>query len=141
MNHRTWIKILQLLLTLVLVSSSALHTAALDDAQEELHYLVFASDYHSTEGSIENAMIGMPDSVEYICLIGDMVGSGRDFTPEYNSSMILQTVRGSVFSSLSTENIAILWASHDDNVSDDSDIVKCPGGYGSDVIYEGLNED
>lgn len=141
MNYRTWKKILQLLLTLVLVSSSALHTAALDDAEEELHYLVFASDYHSTEGSIENAMIGMPDSVEYICLIGDMVGSGRDFTPEYNSSMILQTVRGSVFSSLSTENIAILWASHDDNVSDDSGIVKCAGGYGSDVIYEGLNED
>ena len=108
MNNRTWKKILQLLLTLVLVSSSALHTAALDDAQEELHYLVFASDYHSTEGSIENAMMGMPDSVEYICLIGDMVGSGRDFTPEYNSSMILQSVQGSAFSSLSARNIAIL---------------------------------
>ena len=138
---RTLKKILQVCLAFILASSSVLSITALDDAEEELHYLVFASDYHSTEGSIENAMIGMPD-IEYICLIGDMVGhGGRDATPEYNSSMILQSVQGSVLGSLSAENVAILWASHDANVYDDDGIVKCRGGYGSDVIYEGLNED
>ena len=36
----------------------------------EEHHLAFASDYHNTEGSIRNAMEGLPEDVEYVSLIG-----------------------------------------------------------------------
>ena len=35
----------------------------------EEHHLAFASDYHNTEGSIRNAMEGLPEDVEYVSLI------------------------------------------------------------------------
>ena len=38
-------------------------------SSEEEHHLAFASDYHNTEGSIRNAMEGLPEDVEYVSLI------------------------------------------------------------------------
>lgn len=110
-------------------------------AVQEVHHLAFASDFHSTEGSIQNAFSGMPDDVEYVSLIGDMVGGFGDMTPTYESSWILGMVQD-VFPNLDGTNISIIWASHDANVQDEGvGIVKCPGGYGSSVIYQGLNSD
>jgi len=47
---------------------------------EERHYLAFASDRHGNTEAVSKAMSGMPSSeeasVEYVSLIGDMVGSG-----------------------------------------------------------------
>jgi len=110
-------------------------------AEQEVHHLAFASDFHSTEGSIQNAFSGMPDDVEYVSLIGDMVGGFGDMTPKYESSWILGMVQD-VFPNLDSTNVSIIWASHDANVQDEgAGIVKCPGGYGSSVIYQGLNSD
>ena len=41
----------------------------------------------------------------------------------------------------SQREVSIIWASHDKNVNDDAGIVKCPGGYGSTAIYQGVNDD
>lgn len=65
-------------------------------AQDNTHYLAFASDYHGVEGSIEAAMAGMPDNVEYVSLVGDMADHGRDRTPVYESADILAQMIGSL---------------------------------------------
>lgn len=110
-------------------------------AEGDVHHLVFASDYHNTEGTIATALEGMPQDTEYVSMIGDMVGSGmRDMAPEYQSSMILGLVQESL-PGITTDRFSIVWGSHDANVQDDDDVVKCNGGYGSSVIYEGVNGD
>ncbi len=134
-------RMIRLFLALIIFSSNILITAALDDEQQDVHYLVFASDYHNTEGSIENAMMGMPETVEYVCLIGDMVGGRGKDAPPFASSQILSEVQTAMSGSFPASNFAILWASHDENVDDTESIVKCMGGYGSGVIFEGKNED
>ncbi|MBP3892663.1 MAG: hypothetical protein J6D34_01320 [Atopobiaceae bacterium] len=109
--------------------------------QTDVHHLVFASDYHNTEGSIHNAMEGMPSDVEYVSLIGDLVGGGRDRAPVYQSWDILSLVQD-VFPALGNTNVSLIWADHDSAVDDEgTGIVKCAGGYGSGPIYEGRNED
>ena len=112
-----------------------------NESEEQTHYLAFASDYHSTEGSIENAMIGMPGGVGYVSLIGDMVGEKGGDHPVYQSAEILSHVKN-VFPDLNNENVSIIWADHDVSVDDEgTDITKGIGGYGSCEIYEALNED
>lgn len=105
------------------------------------HHLAFASDYHGTEGSIQNAFTGMPDDVEYVSLIGDMVGDRGNMQPAYDSAMILDQVR-EIFPELDNTNVSIIWGSHDKNVNDEgTGIVKVMGGTGSEPIYKGTNED
>ena len=109
-------------------------------SSEEAHHLAFASDYHNTEGSILGAMEGLPEDVEYVSLIGDMVGDRGNFQPEYDSREILDLVR-EVFPELDNESVSIVWATHDLNVHDeDAGIVKCMDGV-SELIREGLNQD
>ena len=109
-------------------------------SSEEAHHLAFASDYHNTEGSIRGAMEGLPEDVEYVSLIGDMVGDRGNFQPEYDSREILDLVR-EVFPELDNESVSIVWATHDLNVHDeDAGIVKCMDGV-SEPIREGLNQD
>ena len=109
-------------------------------SSEEAHHLAFASDYHNTEGSIRGAMEGLPEDVEYVSLIGDMVGERGNFQPEYDSREILDLVR-EVFPELDNESVSIVWATHDLNVHDeDAGIVKCMDGV-SELIREGLNQD
>ncbi len=108
-------------------------------AQDNAHYLVFASDYHGVEGSIESAMSGMPAEVEYVSLIGDMAGHGRDRTPVYASADILAHIQN-VFPHLNAETVSLIWADHDKNVVDDPGIVKCLNGEGSGLIYEKTDE-
>lgn len=109
-------------------------------AQDNTHYLAFASDYHGVEGSIEAAMSGMPDNVEYVSLVGDMAGHGRDRTPVYESADILAHVQN-VFPQLNAETVSLIWADHDRNVVDTLGIVKCLNGEGSGLIYEKTDEE
>ena len=106
----------------------------------EEHHLAFASDYHNTEGSIQNAMEGMPEDVEYVSLIGDMVGDRGGSHPEYESKEILDLVQ-EVFPELDNESVSIVWADHDASVDDEgTGIVKCMDGV-SELIREGVNKD
>ena len=85
-------------------------------------------------------MEGLPEDVEYVSLIGDMVGDRGNFQPEYDSREILDLVR-EVFPELDNESVSIVWATHDLNVHDeDAGIVKCMDGV-SELIREGLNQD
>ena len=105
------------------------------------HHLAFASDYHGTEGSIQNAFTGMPEDVEYVGMIGDMVGDRGNMQPAYDSAMILDRVR-EVFPNLDNTNVSIIWGTHDQNVNDEgTGIVKVMGGTGSEPVYKGTNED
>jgi len=116
--------------------------------EEEVHYLAFASDYHETKDSIETAFAGMPGSetssidgkVEYVSLIGDMVGEKGGEHPEYFSSGILDTVR-EVLPQMQKENTSIIWADHDMSVRDDAGIVKGMDGYQSGPIFMGEKKD
>lgn len=73
-------------------------------------------------------MSGMPDSVEYVCLNGDMTNfemqrpHGRQMA--YNTSDILNEVTA-VFPALTADNVSIIYASHDSNATDDAGIMKC----------------
>ena len=110
------------------------------DSSEEEHHLAFASDYHKTEGSIENALSGMPEDVEYVSLIGDMVGDRGGSHPDYESREILDLVR-EVFPALDNTSVSIVWATHDMSVHDEgTGIVKCMDGV-SEPIREGTNRD
>lgn len=120
--------------------ASAKLTAVPSASASEEHHLAFASDYHNTEGSIQNAMEGMPEDVEYVSLIGDMVGDRGGSNPEYESEQILDLVQ-EVFPELDNESVSIVWADHDASVNDEgTGIVKCMDGV-SELIREGINKD
>lgn len=120
--------------------ASAELTAEPSASTSEEHHLAFASDYHNTEGSIQNAMEGMPEDVEYVSLIGDMVGDRGGSHPEYESEEILDLVQ-EVFPELDNESVSIVWADHDASVQDEgTGIVKCMDGV-SELIREGINKD
>ena len=102
----------------------------------QTHYLAFASDRHGKTAAIGSAMGGMPSTVEYVSLIGDMV----DGSNQYNSSTVLSEVQG-VFTGLSASNVSIVYGSHDTNCTDGAGILKCKGDNTSDLIYTGLNTD
>ena len=120
--------------------ASAELTAEPSASTSEEHHLAFASDYHNTEGSIQNAMEGMPEDVEYVSLIGDMVGDRGGSHPEYESKEILDLVQ-EVFPELDNESVSIVWADHDASVDDEgTGIVKCMDGV-SELIREGVNKD
>ena len=111
-------------------------------ADEEVNYLAFGSDRHGDTLAIGKAMGGMPSDVEYVSAIGDMVGSGKSRTPEFNSSEIYNEIMALGFKKLiSKEQVSILWASHDKKVTDDAGIVFGSGGSGSGLMYTGKNED
>ena len=130
--------VLSLVVALLLMCLQPLRALA---SEGDVHHLAFASDYHATEGSIKEAMGSMPEDVEYVSLIGDMAGSGRDRTPIYQTLPILTEVQR-VFPHLDNTCVSIIWGSHDMQADDrGADILKCAGGYGSCPIYEGKNAD
>ena len=121
-------------------ATPAAGATAPDSDSGEAHHLAFASDYHNTEGSIRSAMEGLPEDVEYVSLIGDMVGAWGGDHPEYDSREILDLVR-EVFPELDNESVSIVWATHDMGVNDEgTGIVKCMDGV-SEPIREGLDQD
>ena len=121
-------------------TAEAARTAETSGAGSDEHHLAFASDYHNTDGSIRNAFEGMPEDMEFVGLVGDMVGEMGNMHPEYDSQMILDLVR-EVFPDLDNTNVSIIWADHDKNVNDNAGIVKCMDGTDSGQIFTGTNAD
>lgn len=81
--------------------------------------------------SVVLGLKGITDSVEYVCLDGDMVGSkggaeGRN-APPYKSSDVMKEV-SHLFPNLTPENVAIVYADHDGGCIDDTLIMKCNDG-------------
>ena len=64
-----------------------------DQGSEEHHYLVFASDLHGLPDVLENAFKGLPEDLEYVSLLGDMVGEKGGDAPEYNSSEVFGGIK------------------------------------------------
>lgn len=113
-------------------------------AAGKTHYIAVASDRHENEDAIYNAMHGMPESVEYVCLNGDMVSfasskklsateadqleaSGKEKSQSqdpYNTSTVLGEVQ-SVFENLDNTHVDIVYGSHDSNATDDANIMAC----------------
>lgn len=116
----------------------------------EEHYISFASDRHGSDTSIEEAMSGMKDDVEYVSIIGDMVGSGSGSgkAPGFNSSDIYNEIMSLGFAGVqSVADMSILWADHDVNVIDDAEdstgkgIVFGMDGTDSGLMKTGYNSD
>ena len=122
---------------------------------EEIHYLAFASDRHAPvidletgethSDGIEKSFAGMPEDVEYVCIVGDTVGEMGDIgrmKPVSRSSDVFNEVYSVGFKNAnSVDDISILWASHDENMTDDKGIIFADKGYGSGVMKKGLNSD
>lgn len=127
----------------------------------EAHTIAFASDRHGNETAVGEAMGNMSLNVEYISLIGDMVGSGgggdkppaadpstigdgggSNRAPAFDSSTVCGEMLGIGFKNVtSAEDVSILWADHDAGVNDDAGIVFANAGYGSGLMKTGLNTD
>lgn len=97
------------------------------------HYLAFASDRHnnvSATGGIPvvNTAMGVWKDlpVEYVSLIGDMVGSGNE-APPYDVSEVWTEVH-SLFPDLPLDQFSIIWGSHDAGYTDSQNlgIMKLP---------------
>lgn len=144
------------LLALTLALSMALGGAAIpgviwaDDTSgsSNAHYIAVASDRHNSTEAIWMAMRNMPESVEYVCLNGDMSNMARskpdstqsgDTQPPaqgggsegrvmkqmpYDTSTVLQEVRR-VFPRLNYTNVSIIYGGHDANATDDAEIMRC----------------
>ena len=111
-------------------------------AAGEVHNIAVASDRHGNATAIKEAMSGMPKSVEYVSIIGDLVGESGDRTPEYKTSTVVKEIKSLKFKKAKTvKKMSILWADHDKNVDDDKSIVFGEGGYDSGVMYTGKNSD
>ena len=99
------------------------------------HYLAFASDRHqnlsATDSStpvVSTAMScwsSLP--VEYVSLVGDMVGKSKGDAPEYDVNDVWKEVQD-VFPSLSKSQFSIIWADHDGGYTDPSGlgVMKVP---------------
>ena len=147
-------KLISLCLTATMIFAAFLPVLSASPAfaegepEEEVHYLAFCSDRHGKAEAIGKALFGMPSSeeasVEYVSIIGDMVGSGSGSSkaPEYDSSVIYDEIMAAGFSGVKTnEDMSILWADHDENVNDDAKIVFADKGEGSGLMKTGLNKD
>ncbi len=107
---------------------------------EEHHYLAFASDVHGEKDKMCNALKGLPNKVDYISMIGDMVGDKGGDAPEYNSSEYFGPV-SEMFEDFMFRNFSIIWADHDSGVNDDANVVVSKGGNASGKIFSVEDED
>lgn len=122
----------------------------------DIHHIVVASDRHGnttdmgTSSPIYTAMHGIYSdvnaaggTVDYVCLDGDMVGSGGSAAPTFNSNIILSEVKNAFSDTNSalftSNNVSIVYGSHDAGCNDKAAILKCKDYSGQ--IYEGKNID
>ena len=99
------------------------------------HYLAFASDRHQNMSQVDSntpvvstAMSCWSDlPVEYVSLIGDMVGQTKGDAPAYDVKTVWDEVNA-VFPSLSVNQFSIIWADHDGGYTDPSGlgVMKVP---------------
>ena len=99
------------------------------------HYLAFASDRHQNMSQVDSntpvvstAMSCWSDlPVEYVSLIGDMVGKSGGDAPTYDVKTVWDEV-SEVFPSLSVDRFSIIWADHDGGYTDNNTlgVMKVP---------------
>ena len=124
---------LALIVVILFLSVGVSNQACAQDQEKEIHYISVASDRHDTTDAISKAMSGMPSTVEYVCLDGDMVDSSN----KYNSSTILSEVQD-VFPSLDNTTVSIVkGVTHDDGCTDDAGILVGE----TKLIYTAYNSD
>ncbi len=104
------------------------------------HKLVFASDYRGAAESLDSLLKNIPDDPEYVSLLGDMRGEGKDDKPVYETGPVIFDLQ-KVFKNMSKENVSILWADHDGGVNDNGSLVKCKDGGNSGPLFEGKKSD
>ena len=86
------------------------------------HYLVFASDRHGRTAAIGNAMSCWKDvPVEYVSMIGDMVGEKSGDAPAYDIKTVWDEVNA-VFTNLTSDKFSIIWADHDGGYTDNNNL-------------------
>ena len=116
--------------------------AADDAVPYETHSIAVASDLDSDlngDTTITDAMKGMPASVEYVSILGNLVDSKA---PAYDSSVFFDQIMALGFEGVrSKEDMSLLWAETDVNVNDNAEIVFASGGNGSGLMRTGLNGD
>ena len=101
------------------------------------HYLAFASDRHGRTEAIGKAMgVWTSLPVEYVSMIGDMVGEKSGDAPAYDVSTVWNEVNA-VFPSLTSDKFSIIWADHDAGYSDSEKlgVMKVPNNETSTCIY------
>ncbi len=105
------------------------------------HYLVFASDRHQNLSAVNSntpvvySAMGcwMDLPVEYVSLIGDMVGEKGGDAPAYDVNDVWKEVNA-LFPDLTSEQFSIIWADHDGGYTDQSElgVMKVPSTSTSD---------
>ncbi len=113
-------RLLSFLLAFCMVFGMLPVTALTADAAEDAHYLVFATDRHTTSGAVEPTVfpavlttIADKAGVDYVCLGGDMV----DRQNEYSTATILKEAQSAV-GTLDASTVQIVAGNHDEGCSD-----------------------
>ena len=122
-----WLLVFLMIFTCLPLGSITVYAANEDGT----HYLAFASDRHGNTTAISEYMGTFPSEVEYVCLAGDMVGSGGKDTPSYNTS----TVKDEVTALFSEAEVDIVWGTHDAGANDDAGIMNGATAGSSGLIY------
>lgn len=131
MKFRKWLKTSAMVIAAAaIITLGGLASPKTNAVDGGSHYLAFTSDVHGQNATLETAFLGMPNSVEYVGLIGDMVGEGSGAHPEYNSSSLMSIAQGA-FGNIDSNSMSIVWADHDISVRDDANIVKIWNGFES----------
>ena len=116
---------------------------------ETAHNIVLATDRHGNSEAIGEALQGMPKTVEYVSVVGDIVGDGGNRSPEFKTSQVRDEILGVGFEGVTARSdMSIVWADHDAGAIDDARILFADTGKGesadetlSGVMKVGKNAD
>ncbi len=99
-----------------------------------VRYMAFASDVQGDPQDLVDALSGFPAELEYISILGDMVGTEADPVPEYHTSEFFAPIFD-MFEDIRSRSFNIVWGEHDKNAIDDSDVLHQPSGTYSEENY------
>ena len=133
-------KALLLLISLCLAFFSTPITVKADVEDPEHRYVAFASDVYGDKDKLVKALTGLPDNLEYISLVGDMVAEENGQYPEYNTSEFFGPLFD-MYENIMARFFSIIWADHDVNAEDDAQVLYAVDGHNSGELYEMLNAD
>lgn len=100
-------------------------------------YLAFGSDRHGNTSAIKDSMSGMPSTVSYVALPGDLAKT----TESYETSVVLKEVTDFFENGiLDNTNVDLIYGSHDIHAQDDGTGIM-NGAEESGLIYTGTDGD
>ena len=144
MNLKRKPKWLSMLLVLALILCAApLAASAAQDSEDVIydHALAFGSDVRGQFDTVETAMDGLPESLEYVGLLGDMVEELGGVNPQYNAGEVAYGPLHEKYDNILPRFLALVAGDHDTDVEDGVGILQCADGYESGEIYMGVNSD